>query len=397
LFQSIVISSNEKMRDQLVSALQATGEVTVARTMERYPAAVDLVRALRAHAAEILFLDFGSIEKALDIVALLEQESSHVQIVAVHESMDPVVLQQSMRVGVREFLTQPFARQAVFESLGRIKGLLDRRPVVYAVSNQIFSFLPSKAGVGTSVIALNTSAAMARKPNTKVLLSDFDLNSGMMRFMLKLDNKNSVQDAVERADEMDDGLWPQMVTDVDGMDVLHAGGVRPNLRIEPSQIRHLVAFARRHYQVLCFDFSGNLEKYSLELMHESKRIMLVCTPEIPSLHLTREKLVFLREMDLADRVSIILNRSHKKALFNTQQVEDLLGRAVDRVMPNDYHGINQAAAEGTVVAQASPIGKATNEFAETLLEQPKRTSEKHKFLEHFFTASTLIPAKSNRS
>src|ERR1700722_8190111 len=276
LFQSIVISPNEKMRDQLVSALQATGEVTVDRTMERYPAAVDLVRGLRAHAAEILFLDFGSIEKALEIVALLEQESSHVQIVAVHESMDPVVLQQSMRVGVREFLAQPFARQAVFESLGRIKGLLDRRPVVYAVSNQIFSFLPSKAGVGTSVIALNTSAAMARKPNTKVLLADFDLNSGMMRFMLKLDNKNSVQDAVERADEMDDGLWPQMVTDVDGMDVLHAGGVRPNLRIEPSQIRHLVAFARRHYQVLCFDFSGNLEKYSIELMQESKRILLVC-------------------------------------------------------------------------------------------------------------------------
>ena len=65
-------------------------------------------------------------------------------------------------------------------------------------------------------------------------------------------------------------------------------------------------------------------------------------------------------------------------------------------MPNDYQGINQAAAEGTVVAQASPIGKATNEFADTLLEQPKRPGEKHKFLEHFFTASTLTPAKSGR-
>jgi len=395
VFQSIVISPNDKMREQLVSALQATGEVTVARTMERYPTAIDLVRALRAHGVELLFLDFGSTEKALEIVELLERESNHVQIAAFHQDMDPMILQQTMRVGVREFLVQPFARQAVLEALGRIKTLLDRRPVVYAASNQIFSFLPSKAGVGTSVIALNTSAAMARKADTKVLLADFDLNSGMMRFMLKLGNQNSVQDAVERAEHMDDGLWPQMVTDVNGMDVLHAGGVRPNLRIEPSQIRNLVAFARRHYQVLCFDLSGNLEKYSMELMHECKRIMLVCTPEIPSLHLTREKLAFLRECDLADRVSIILNRAHKKALFNTQQVEDLLGRAVDRVFPNDYQGINQAAAEGTVVAESSPIGKATTEFAATLLEQgkPKPTNEKHKFLEHFFTASSLVPGR----
>ncbi len=395
MFHSIVISPNAKMRDQLASALQATGEVTVARAMDRYPAAIDLVRTLRAHAVELLFLDFGSIEKALEIVELLERESSHVQIAAFHQDMDPVVLQQSMRVGVRELLVQPFARQAVFEALGRIKGLLDRRPVIYDASNQIFSFLPSKAGVGTSVIALNTSAAMARRANTRVLLADFDLNSGMMRFMLKLGNQNSVQDAVERSEEMDDHLWPQMVTEVNGMDVLHAGGVRPNIRIEPSQIRQLVGFARRHYQVLCFDLSGNLEKYSLELMHECKRIMLVCTPEIPSLHLTREKLAFLRECDLADRVSIILNRAHKKALFNIQQVEDLLGRAVDRTFPNDYQGINQAAAEGTVVAQASPIGKATNEFAETLLQQgqPKPPGEKHKFLEHFFTASTLAPSR----
>jgi Flp pilus assembly CpaE family ATPase len=217
----------------------------------------------------------------------------------------------------------------------------------------------------------------------------------MMRFMLKLENKNSVQDAVERSDGMDDVLWPQMVTEVGGIDVLHAGGVRPNIRIEPSQIRQLIGFARRHYQVLCFDLSGNLEKYSIELMHECKRIMLVCTPEIPSLHLAREKLAFLRECDLADRVSIVLNRVHKKALFTTQQVEELLGRAVDRTFPNDYHGINQAAADGTVAAQASPMGKGATEFAGDLLEQPKPRGEKHKFLEHFFIGPILTPARSS--
>lgn len=392
MFRSIVISPNEKVREHLISALLASGHVTVARSMDQYPTAIDLIRAMRAHAAELLFLDFGSVEKALEIVALLENEASHVQIVSFHESVDAEVIQHSMRAGLREFLARPFELPVVMQSLGRLKTLLERRPVTYATANQIFSFLPSKAGSGASTISLNTSAALARRPDTKVLLADFDLNSGMMRFMLKLDNKNSVLDAVERSEEMDDQLWPQMVTTVAGMDVLHAGGVRPNLRIEPTQIRNLVAFARRSYQVLCFDLSGNLEKYSIELMQESKRILLVCTPEIPSLHLTREKLAFLRECDLSDRVSIILNRVHKKALFTREQVEEMLGQRVARTFPNDYHGVNEAVAEGTVVAQGSPLGKGTEEFADSLLQiaQPKRTNEKHKFMEHFFAGSRML-------
>ena len=112
----------------------------------------------------------------------------------------------------------------------------------------------------------------------------------MMRFMLKLQNEYSVIDAVENALRVDEHLWPQLVTSLDTLDVLHAGRVNPNLRVEGAQIRALIDFARRNYQALCFDLSGNLERYSLEIMQDCKRILLVCTQEIPSLHLAREKM-----------------------------------------------------------------------------------------------------------
>ncbi len=132
-------------------------------------------------------------------------------------------------------------------------------------------------------------------------------------------------------------------------------------------------------------------------MHESKRIMLVCTPEIPSLHLTREKMALLRECVLGDRVSIILNRVHRKALFTKQQVEDLVGQPVAHIFPNHYSGINQAAADGAIGSpKGSPIGKVANEFADALLDsaQPKRNSEKQ-FLEHFFIGAQVAPASRN--
>ena len=245
--------------------------------------------------------------------------------------------------------------------------------------------------MGASTIAANVSAALARRPNTRVLLSDFDLSSGMLRFMLKLNNGFSVPDAIERSEDMDENIWSPLVTRVQGMDVLHAGRINPNFRIEPLQVGSLVAFLRRTYQVLCFDLSGNLEKYSLELMQESKRILLVCTGEIPSLHLAREKLVFLKDLGLSARVSIVLNRMQKNPLFSKDQVEDLLGLPVTRGFANDYAAVTRAVEAGKLLGPDTELGKSFAEFAAQLMDQPgaKQEPAKRQFLEFFRSAPTL--------
>jgi pilus assembly protein CpaE len=391
VLRSVIISPDPELRRRLSSALEATGEVEVARTLDHYPTAIELIRTLRALAAEILFVSFESLKKGLEIVQILESEGSQMQIVGFHKQLDPAVLRETMRAGVREFLTDPFEPRAVMETLASIKALLERRPALYESTNQIFSFLPSKAGVGASTIAANVSAALARKPNTRVLLSDFDLSSGMLRFMLKLNNSFSVPDAIARSEDMDENIWLPLVTRVQGMDVLQAGRINPNLRIEPLQIGHLVAFMRRTYEVLCFDLSGNLEKYSLELMQESKRILLVCTGEIPSLHLAREKLVFLKELGLSARVSVVLNRMQKNPLFSKVQVEDLLGLPVARIFANDYQAVNRAVEQGKLLDPDTELGKSFAEFAAQLMDQPgaKSESTKRRFLEFFRPAPTL--------
>jgi pilus assembly protein CpaE len=315
---------------------------------------------------------------------MFDEEAAHVQIVGFHKDLDPLTLRQSMRAGVREFLNDPFDEPTVMEALANVKRLLEKHPVQYPAAEQIFTFLPSKAGAGTSTIAANVGAALSRRPNARVLLADFDLSSGMLRFMLKLRNEFSVTDAVAHAMDMDEDLWAPLVTNVEGMDVLHAGQINPNLRLEPKHIRNLVGFMRRYYGVLCFDLSGNLEKYSLELMSESKHILLVCTPETASLHLAREKLAFLRHMDLAHRVSVVLTRLHKKTALSEREVEDLVGVPVIRVFPNDYHAVQQALDGGKLLPPASQLGKAFTDLADALVAQKSSTkadSYKRKFLE----------------
>ncbi|HEY3743138.1 MAG TPA: hypothetical protein VGL53_24995 [Bryobacteraceae bacterium] len=386
MLRGLIISPDVDLAERLGRALNELGQVSVVRSFDHYPNSVELTRAIRATAPELTFIAVDAMPKVQEIVKLLEADAPGMQFVAVSRETDPQILLEAMRVGLREFVSAPFPRQALEEAITRIGEQLRKRPALVTTTDQIYSFLPSKAGVGTSTLALNISVALSKMPDTGVILSDFDMNSGMMRFMLKLTNEYSVGDACEHSNNMDEALWPQLVTKLGNLDVLHAGKLNPNIRIEGAQIRHLIDFLRRNYRVLCFDLSGNLEKYSLEIMHESKKIFLVCTPEIPSLHLAREKFLFLKSLDLEDRISVLVNRCQKRQVISNDQIEQILGLPVQMIFPNDYQGVHKSVTLGRWIDFNSDLGKHVHYFASNLIEGRKsgmQSPAKKKFLEFF--------------
>ena len=365
--------------------------VAVVRRLEQYPPEEDLVRLLRSLAPQTVFLSVESLKEAVAVAHCVETSAPGVQVLAPGENCGPDVLLQVMRAGVREFLQTPFDAEAVHEAVRRALESAERTPHTVAdLTPHVFSFLPAKAGVGGSTVALNMSAALTQLPDTRVLLADFDLNSGLIGFMLKIESAYSVITAAENASQLDDNLWRQMVTSRGLLDVLPAGQINPGFRIEPPQVRSLLDYARRHYKAVCLDLSGNLEKYSVEIMHESKRIFLVCTSELPSLHLAREKLSFLRSVDLEERVSIVLNRTGKHDVVRPAEVEKLLGLPVHISFPNDYKGVHAAVASGQAVEWSSALGKRFCAEAAALLSagQPANVM-KRRFVDYF----SLLPAR----
>lgn len=394
MLRGIIICPDADLSERLEALLNEIGIVSVTRTLDRYPNSLELIRFLRAHVPQVIFISTESTPKALEIARDVEKNMPGVQVVAVSRFCDPQILLEVMRAGIREFASLPFDRQTLTEGLMRLKDALDAKPPEIETSDQVFSFLPSKAGVGTSTIAMNTAKAISRLPETNTLLTDFDLNSGMLRFMLKLDNPYCVTDAAEHSLDMDESMWPTMVTTLESLDVLHAGKLNPDYRIEPNQIRHLLEFFRRNYRALCVDLSGNLEKYSLEIMHESRRVFLVCTPEITSLHLAREKYLYLKQLDLGERVSVLLNRCQKRSLITPQQIEQLLGLPVHMTFPNDYQGVQRALTEGRWVEPQSELGRQFTTLAQSMVEVRQTAGaavpEKKRFLEFF----SVVPGKT---
>src|SRR5262249_47478881 len=146
---------------------------------------------------------------------------------------------------------------ALLEALERTANLVGQAPPAFETTDSVFAFLPAKAGSGATTIAVNTSLALSKMPNTNVLLADLDLNSGLVGFMLLLNQSTySIMDAAENALELDENLWPKLVSSKDRLDVLPVGKLSPGFRIEAAQIRHILSYARRHYTSIFVDLSG---------------------------------------------------------------------------------------------------------------------------------------------
>lgn len=396
MLRGVIICPDEDLGAEVERALAESRLVSVVRTRS-YPSTPELEVMLREYDPQVVFVSMESAAQLLSVTSSLEHKAPGVPVVAVNRNPDPGLLVTLMRAGVREFLSPPFEQRSLREALGRIEELVGRKASETQKRARLYTFLPSKAGVGTSTVALNASLALSRMPDSQVLLADFDLNSGMIAFLLRLNSPYSVVDAVERAEKLDQDLWTKLISCVGRLDVLSAGRLNPGVRIDPSQLRPFLAFVRRHYQVMCADLSGMMEKYSIGLMDESAGIFLVCTPEVPSLHLAAEKLKFLRSLDLGDRVQILLNRAQKNSPIPTQEMERILGAPVRLTIPNDYLKVHQALMSGQAVEPSSKLGKQFEELAQTLLETPAApVSKKRRFLEYFSLSPGEDPIRAGK-
>jgi pilus assembly protein CpaE len=339
----LLICPDAVLREGIGRAFTELGsEAVLSHSLAAYPSGAELARALRMVSPQVVFLSFEQAETAVAVMRFLESEADGLPVVGLHGVANPALLLQAMRAGAREFLTPPFGAAEIGETLLVVGSMLRTYSLEYTATERIYSFLPAKPGVGTSTVAMNVSAALAREPGMKVLLSDLDLTCGVVRFLLKLPHDLSIVDALPRAAEMDVSLWPQLVTHREGFDILHSGSINPQAYLDPSQVQGLIDFARASYSALFFDMSGNMERHSLQVMQESQRVFVVCNPEPCSMFLGREKIAFLKTLGLGDRTSVIVNRADQAWAVPTERVEQFMGVPVAAKFCDDTFWVNVA-------------------------------------------------------
>src|SRR5262249_7125666 len=156
---------------------------------------------------------------------------------------------------------------------------------------------PVKPGAGASIVSSNTAGALARVEGTRTLLADFDLNSGMISFLLKINAEHTVREALSNAHQMDENIWGRLKTECGALDVL-AADMAMGEAVRSDRLVQLLDFFRDSYDATCVDLAGGFDSMSMDILRESSRIYLVSTQELACQHLLVRKAQILKSRGL---------------------------------------------------------------------------------------------------
>jgi pilus assembly protein CpaE len=371
MLNTVIVCPNHALLGQLKDTLVGTMNLTVSRTYSHYPSVLEITQCVRANQPDLLFVGMDVVESALQVVAAVQAEFPALPLIAIDHGSDRNSFIAMMRAGVRDCISPPFNRDSLKATLALVDSILQRARPDYGLSDRVYSFLPAKAGVGCTTVALNTSFAIAQISRQPTLLVDCDLTGGIMRFLLKLTNHFSLQDAAQAAHELDEDLWSRLITRFGSLDVLHSGLIDLSFRIETTQGTQMVEFWRRIYKTICLDFSGGLESFSVDRLCESKLVFLVSTPELTSLYLAKEKIRSIEHLQLGDRLRLVMNRTESKSPISNDEISKLVGLPIFMSFCNDYQAVNNAIHAGTHIQRDSRLVAEFQNFARSITVEPQ--------------------------
>jgi pilus assembly protein CpaE len=368
----LILGPTLEYTDYLYRQFATRRDVEVFKVLNEYPTLHHLVRLINSYEPDVVFLEIGKSDTAIRTVRDVQAASQSTAVIGFGEDITPEIRYEAAQAGVTDIVRIPCSEEALKRAIGRALELERTR-----AHENVIAFLPAKAGSGATTTALNVAASLAHEWNKKVLILEADLHSGLLPVLLKLDPKQSIVDALELSDSLEDKIWEGLVTKAQGLDLLPTPWGKASSHFTPWEYHRLLAFASPRYDFVIVDLPEVVNDATEAIVARASRVHIVCTAENSSVFLARRRIHELEaRMVRHDRVQVLLNR-HQPG-DSLEEIELLIGRKLSAALPNDYGQVRAATASGRVVDPTCTLGRAYRRFAAglagiDLLPEPEET------------------------
>ena len=331
---------------------------------------------------DVVLIDISGWKEPLEgLVASIREAIGDPMIIALNTTADSDSILSSMRAGINEYLFPPL-QETLRKALEKRSSERSRRSVSGAkAGGKSFAFLSAKGGCGATTLVTHVAAELGRL-NQKVLLADLDLDSGMVGFITKTKSVYSILDAVNNLHRLDIHYWKALVSNgIPGVEIVPAPlAMASKVQIKDEQIRHILAFARPHYDWTLVDLGRSLSRMAMAALEEIDEACLVTTLEVPALHQSKQIVQTLLDSGYGkNRIKLILNRSPKRLDITPGELEKMLGLPIFFMVPNDYTELYETYAEGRMLNRNSDLGKHMARLASKLSSMGEEKTGKKKF------------------
>jgi len=369
MFSAILLVQNDDAGATLEHLAIESKQVFFVQSLDRIPRAHELAKIFNTHDADLAFLDLSDWESASMAAMAIRELSPRTTIIGFGAGWKVDHQAQFEQAGIVELVSPVTLKKftdAIDHAIHRGSN---------AVQENVFAFLPSKAGSGSSTIALNLAGYLADNTGRdslakKVLLIDGDLNSGIMWVLLDSLHPYSLRDALENSSQLDFSIWSKYVARHHHFDVLLSDHRRKMALPSWSNYHHLLDFAAARYDNILVDLPEVVNDATVETVRRAKHVFVVCTPELASLALAPCRTEELTSRGIPPgKISLILNRWHKGEI-TASDLEKKLRIPVSAVFGNDYPAVSRASAARGIVGASTRLGKSFAAFAKQLAAVP---------------------------
>ena len=338
----------------------------------------------------VLVIDFSDARRAMAVASMVCGRSQ-VASIALNSGTSRDELLALMQAGVRDVLLE-FTTLGILQSVNRAVAQLTKAEEVLG---DLYAFVPAKPGCGATTVATYVTAAVARQAQEPALLLDFDIRLGIMSFLLKIEGAHTIVDALQQADRLEPGLWANLVCQRGPLHVLGSGPLEYSQQVPTHRFTTLLDFAVRQYPLVAVDLPGTLEDYECETLLRAEKILLVCTPDVGALHVALRKSNWLRDLHVADKVVVVLNRVERRSAFSLRDIERIIQLPVRYLLPDAAPEISDAVQQGIALEGSSRLAKQIDRIADDMLGS-KRIQKNSNVVRRFVEYFSVSPAREGR-
>jgi pilus assembly protein CpaE len=281
----------------------------------------------------------------------------------------PQHIVQVMKAGVAEYLVTPINDKVLQNAVEEVRGKLSTAGQI--AKGSVYSFISAKGGLGSTVIAVNTACALARKKAARTALFDMSFQSGDATVLLDLFPPTTITDIVKNYHRLDSAfLSAAMAKHPSGIEFLAApNDPGDSESITAEHIASLLDLAKRIYDHVIVDCTSmSINDCSIEVFQASEKIFVISDMSVPAIRNCARIIKLIKKFGiLPQNIEIAINRFIKGGTLTIREVERNLGQKVFWLFPNDFKGVVSSINKGKPLLKSSsgaPLSKNILQFVE---------------------------------
>ncbi|ABA88994.1 Flp pilus polar localization response receiver ATPase TadZ, FlhG domain-containing [Syntrophotalea carbinolica DSM 2380] len=311
---------------------------------------------------------------------LIRQNFPHAAVFVTSTNQFPQHIVEVMKAGVSEYLVTPINDKVLKNAVEDVR--LKLASMGQVSRGSIYSFISSKGGLGSTVLAVNTACALAKHKESRIALFDMSIQSGDATVLLDLYPQTTMSDIVRNYHRLDSSfLLAAMTKHASGLEFMAAPNNPEDYDlIKTEHVSQVLDLARKIYDQVVVDCTSmSINDSNIEIFKMSEVVFLVTDMSVPAIRNCARLIKLLQKLGIDDNhIEVVVNRFIKGGSLSLSDVEKNLGKKVFWLFPNDFKGVVASINKGEPLMSGhsgTPLAKNVGQF----VEKVKSPEGKHTF------------------